>query len=291
MSPRPILAIVLVALTTSLAASTAQAWGPEGHAIIADIAELRLAAGPEAEVQRLLRLDPGKPTGLADVASWPDQMRWTHPETATWHFVNIPLAATSYRPERDCIGGNCVVDAIERFSRNLADRRRPDHERLEALKWVVHLVGDIHEPIHCANNDDRRGNELHLTYLGIDTDLHHVWDTSIVEVQYHWQLGITSGGGRETIHQVALELGLGITDRDKREIVPDGLLSALDRYVVDWANQSHAAAQRVVYGALPAAPRPTGWDQLYQEKSWPVAKTQLAQAGIRLAELLNEALK
>lgn len=291
MAPRLTRAISIIAFTTMLVTSQAQAWGPEGHAIIADIAELRLHAGPKAEVQRLLRLDASQPDSLADIASWPDQIRWGQPETAPWHDVDIPLAADAYLAARDCRDGNCAVDALKRFSLILADRKRSDSDRLAALKWVVHLVGDIHQPIHCATNHDRRGNDLHLTYLGSDTDLHHVWDMSIIEAQYHWQLGVAPGQGRETIRQAAVELSQGIADRDRREIAPDGLLSSLETTIIAWTNQSHAAAQAVVYGALPAAPRPRGWDVIYQQAAWPVAKLQLQRAGLRLAELLNEALK
>src|SRR5437763_7905713 len=124
----------------------AGAWGPEGHAIIAEIAELRLEPLVRSQVVQLLRLEGLR--HLDQVASWPDAVRPSRPETAPWHFVDIPLTAPAYDAARDCVGGNCVVFQIQRFASILGDRTALPQARLEALKFLVHFAGDIHQPLH-----------------------------------------------------------------------------------------------------------------------------------------------
>ena len=115
-----------------------------------------------------------------------DQIRMQRPETAPWHYVNIPIhpapdEPSDYDATRDCPNDACVVAKIEQFERVLADRQVSQRQRLEALKYLVHFVGDVHQPLHTSNDHDRGGNEVPVTFMGRQTNLHAVWDTGIIE--------------------------------------------------------------------------------------------------------------
>ena len=142
--PRHAIAASITLALTALAARPAFAYGPEGHALVADMAQSDLTPAALAETLRLLALEQAK--GLDDISSWADDYRSSHPETAQSHFVDIPLAAQSYDEQRDCHfdkdgkrtpDATCVVARLASFAQVLADRTRPDAERLVALKWVT----------------------------------------------------------------------------------------------------------------------------------------------------------
>ena len=152
------LGAVLVLLAGT--AGPALAWGYEGHRIVAEIAEQYLEPLTVRQVRELLALENA--TTLAEVSTWADEIRPRRPETAPWHFVDIPVhpapgTSAAYDAARDCPRGDCVVAAIERFAAVLRDKDAAPRRRLEALKWVVHFVADIHQPLHCADDNDRGG--------------------------------------------------------------------------------------------------------------------------------------
>lgn len=159
----------------------AQAWSFKGHQTIAEIAERQLPAGTRAAVGALL-VDEPTPT-LAAVSTWPDEVRdqeiWRH--TGRWHFVNFPQGACQYRPERDCAGGNCVIGALESQRVALRDPTTPRERRVEALKFVVHLVGDIHQPLHAGYGFDRGGNDTQIRLNRMGSNLHALWDGLLID--------------------------------------------------------------------------------------------------------------
>lgn len=148
------------------------AWGPEGHRIVAEVAENHLSAAARREIEELLGNDD-----LAAIANWADEIREQRPETAGWHFVDIPWTADGFLQTRDCFHAdashpatladhhNCVVDRIEIYETTLANRRAPVGERIEALKFLVHFVADLHQPLH-AVGEARGGNEIHISAFG-----------------------------------------------------------------------------------------------------------------------------
>jgi hypothetical protein len=167
----------------------ALAWGRQGHIIVAEIAEQYLEIKTVKQVRDLLALQ--NVATLADVSIWADQIRLQRPETAPWHYVNIPGHVPPGEPSayvfaRDCPRGDCVVGKIDDFVRVLgASQSSSASERLEALKFIVHFVADIHQPLHCIK-DNRGGNEIRVVSNGKPANLHTVWDTSILAaaVQY-----------------------------------------------------------------------------------------------------------
>ena len=163
----------------------AGAWGIEGHQIVAEAAQKLLTASARAEVDRLLALELG--ATLASVSTWADKFR--SPSTAPWHFVNLPRDSNcTYDPDRSCVQGACVVGAIERQAEVLASRAA-DEDRLKALKYVVHFVADVHQPLHAGFADDRGGNSFQLQAFGRGTNLHALWDSALLQ---QWPGGFTA---------------------------------------------------------------------------------------------------
>lgn len=275
-------------LSTILGIGHAAAWGPEGHAIVAEIAEARLTDAARAQVSQLLSQESHQ--HLDEIASWADDYRTSHPETAGWHFVDIPLGVASYDANRDCAGDNCVVAQIRHFATVLGDKNATPADRLMALKFVVHFVGDIHQPLHAEDHDDKGGNSVNLTYFGKSTNLHSVWDGRIIEQALGVTLGPNFAPDLPATQQVATVLGGNISANQASHWAPAGLTSQLDVVAAEWANESHALAQ-TAYRNLPPSRRPEGWDSRYQVEAWPVVEGQLTRAGVRLAEVLNEELQ
>lgn len=173
---------LLVAL---LFPALAMGWGPEGHRIVGELAQRQLSPQARAAVADLLQGEP-EPT-LAGVANWADTLRDADPElarrTSRWHFVNFRSTDCDYVPARDCPGGDCVIAAIDSQLRVLGDHTRPRQERAQALKFVVHFIGDVHQPFHAGGRDDRGGNDFQVNYHGHGSNLHATWDTLIVQHQ------------------------------------------------------------------------------------------------------------
>jgi len=170
------LALAIILLLPSFCWS----WGREGHRVIATVAEDHLNETTRVMIQSLIGNNH-----LYSVASWADDIRKQRRETAPWHYVNIPLGST-YSASRDCPPPrSCVVEKIGDFVKVLMDKKASREQRAEALKWVVHLVGDIHQPLHAAKEAEG-GNGIHVRFLGddrcghYDCNLHGVWDTSMI---------------------------------------------------------------------------------------------------------------
>lgn len=259
-------------------AGQALAWGQEGHSIIGEVAQHRLTPQAAAAVSRLL----GQGRSLASVSSWADDVRDQRPETYNWHFVDIALAEDRYKPERDCQPsekGDCIVAALERLTKDL--RCAPTDERKrDALRYVVHFVGDIHQPLHTVG-EARGGNDIRVEvrFAGAKTckggpcpihparsNLHAVWDGALIRATT-WDWG-------------------AYVDRLEGGWLKSAEAQNIDRGTpVQWAEETHQAARFV-------------WDQLsdghvvddtYYAKVLPTLDRQLGLAGLRLARLLNEA--
>jgi hypothetical protein len=154
----------------------ALAWGSDGHQIIAMLAEAQLSPAARKEINRLLALEPG--SALPNISTWADEHR--KPATAPWHYVNFPRGDCNYQPERDCLDGKCVVASIDR-QLEILRTSGDDEKRLIALKYVVHFIGDIHQPLHAGFGDDRGGSSYQLQAFMHGSNLHAVWDTGLIK--------------------------------------------------------------------------------------------------------------
>jgi hypothetical protein len=263
----------------ALASVNAHAWGVQGHRLVALIAANRLAPTARENVRWLL----GDET-LADVSSWADQYLEGNTQTALWHYLNIPPEATGYDRDRDCPPqpgvtagrGNdkwrdCAVDRILYNRARLADASLDRADRAIALKFLVHFVGDLHQPFH-ALGVERGGNGIPVSAFGSDRltrpdgssvphNLHSIWDSALIAHR-----------GLDDPHYVAAledEIRQNRWDR-----VPTGVPA-------DWAVESFLLAKAAL---LP--PR-ANVDETYYRAQIPVIDKRLALAGLRLAALLN----
>ena len=240
-------------------------WGPEGHRAVAMIAAKDLTPEVRDKIQTMLT--PHET--LAAISVWADDIREEHPETGPWHYIDVPLAASAIDMTHECPGGNCVVAKISEFESVLKNKSVDPALRREALEFVIHFVGDLHQPLHCADNNDQGGNKVQVIFFGQPSNLHAVWDGGII--------------GHEKQHGASLATAL------EGRITPEQRAAWVRGSVEEWALESHALAVSVAYGRLPSGTNPNLADD-YVNATMPVVEEQIEKAGIRLAHLLNEAL-
>jgi hypothetical protein len=259
---RPHLCLVLLSLCVP-----AFSWGPEGHSLIARIADSQLS--PEVRARVLEILGPGKT--MASVASWADEIRRARAETAPWHFVDIPIGKTHMDNARDCAKGDCIVAVISRFRQVLRDPATPPEQRSEALMFLIHFVGDMHQPLHSSDNHDRGGNSVQVQFHDRRTNLHSLWDSGVL--------------GR-LAPEDELFPALSRESGKRRKGWSKGT-------VTEWAEQSHKVGRKVVYGKLPqtAEGTPIAIDTAYEAAAGPAIGEQIERAGARLAKVLNTELR
>lgn len=261
----------LLALAVPAFATTVQAWGDIGHRIVAELAFRQLDPSAKAEVERLLTADGND--SLPDVASWPDRLR-DNPETkelgeatGPLHYMDFVDGKCHYVPARQCAGGKCVVGGLEKYVAILGDRHKSNAERAEALKFVVHFVGDVHQPLHAGNRDDKGGNDYQVQFDGKGTNLHSVWDSKMLYTRdLKWQA---------YADRLAAE---GPVTLPKPQ-------APLDNPYAQWAEESCEIVAKD--GFYPDSHKV---DDAYVARNLPVAETRLREAGKRLADLLNKTL-
>ena len=231
----------------------------------------RLDAG-RAQVQDLLGGEPE--AAMVTASTWADEVRPHRPQTAPWHFVDIPIGSRGYDAARDCKNDDCVVAQIEHERAILADPKLIAPVRAEALRFLIHFVGDIHQPLHASDNADRGGNEVKVVLGRKHTNLHAVWDVDIVK-----SLGTNAD-------HVACDLAAHITSADKAKWQTGG--------AANWANESWRIAGAEIYVKLPASGgtnAPVILPADYASAERPIVSAQLEKAGVRLAWVLNSALR
>jgi S1/P1 Nuclease len=244
------------------AANPALAWGPEGHQIMAGVAWRELTPAARAGVAHLL----GGGAMMVLDSNWADEIRDQRPGTAAWHYVNIEIGAAGYDAARDCRFGECVVAQIQRDAQILSDPQVPEAGKAEALRFLIHFVGDIHQPLHVADRHDEGGNKIFVIWHGKRTSLHKIWDTDVVA---------TLGPDSE---RIAADIEARLTPQQRKQF--SGGAPA------DWANESLALAQSEVYARLPQD-GPVRLPNDYVEQESGIARQQLTKAGLRLAAMLN----
>lgn len=264
---------IVLALFLVFSADLSFSWGPEGHRIVAAVAQDHLNETAKRNIQALLG-----DRSLASVATWADEVRTERPETSNWHVVDIPKSADTFLEARDCFRPldsspgsktdhkNCVVDRIDIFKQVLSDRSAARQDRAEALMYVVHFVAEVHEPFHALGDEDS-ATQIRVIEFGnaqcghSPCSLHHAWDAGMIA-----------------------HTGLSEANYVRRldKLIEDQHLSASGTSS-DWANESHHYAQ--------AAWLDNGGsvDESYYDRWVKVMDERLALAGIRLAAVLNEA--
>lgn len=266
--------IIAVLLLLVFPATQSYAWGPKGHQIVGDIARNHLTPTARQNLQALLGNDD-----LAAIANWPDEVRPQRPETSGWHYVDIPSNSPGFSQTRDCYAPddkhpsskddhhNCVVDRITIFQQIVADKSAPQATRIEALKFLVHFVGDIHQPMH-AIADEKGGNGIHVSEFGstqcgkYPCNLHGTWDSGLLEHT-----------GRSEQEYVAYLEQMITAKNLQAGGTPE-----------DWANESLSLAKKAWLNDGGSV------DDAYYKANIHIVDERLAVAGLRLAAVLNQAL-
>lgn len=253
------------------------AWGADGHHIVARIALLRMTPAAKQAAQELLGADD-----FVASSTWADQVRSARPETYNWHFVDIPVGQNTYDPARDCKAtdrGDCIIAELQRAEVEITNSALRIEPRREALKFLIHFVGDLHQPLHAIDNADKGGNDVHVTLVGQPPptrgtlNLHAVWDSSILS--------------QRTVMNEEEYANLLL------QSAPAHRADAPIDFVA-WALESHRLAETCAYaypgfapGHPPLSTVVVDLDVAYQQKAQTVIAQQLTLAGLRLADTLN----
>lgn len=251
MKPLKILAVALL-----LQPATVLGWGQTGHRVVGEIAAQHLSRKARKAVQRILG-----PASMAMVSTWMDDIKSDHAydHMRDWHWVTIPDGSTYATAEKNPNGD--VVEAIERMVEALkSDTLTPAHQAF-CLKVLIHLVGDLHQPLHVGKGDDRGGNSFQVQWFKKGTNLHHVWDESLVD------------GTKLSYTELAHSL-----DHASKEQIHAWSQGT----IADWAQENVGYRARIY-------PKEPGLNLSYEYRyeQWPLMEQQLLKAGIRLAGLLN----
>jgi hypothetical protein len=267
--------VAAVAALVLLLPSPALAWGKTGHRVVAAIADTQLSGLARAHVREIL----GQGESLDEAANWPDEMRsdpaqfWQKTSTP-WHYVTVNGITYDHAPSE-----GDALEALNHFKRALQDPKANLADKQLALRFVIHIVGDLHQPLHVGKCCDRGGNDVKVTWFGKPTNLHAVWDSALVDDE---QLSFS---------ELAAKLERHISDKQ--------LIAWWDINPRDWISES-AEYRDSLYPTAADMPKPKKGEKLkkgqpvlpdlsysYVYRLTPLMEQRLSQAGVRLAAYLN----
>ncbi|HEY0627368.1 MAG TPA: S1/P1 nuclease [Allosphingosinicella sp.] len=276
---------LLLGLALALAASPAGAWWEYGHYSVGRIAFMEVKPSTRAELNRLMKksglLDtPTCPaTTIEEVSYWPDCIKTLGDRfsyASSWHYQNVDVCKP-FDQKSACRDGNCVSAQIDRNAKLLADKTLPERERLMALAFLVHFVGDLHMPLHAGDKGDLGGNRFRASYGAITgRNLHAIWDGYLADRGISNPPGNAAGVLSEVSTEQRAAWRTGTTE--------------------DWAREGWEAARQFAYGSVMedpcgAAPETEPViDEATTRRLIPVIRERIAKGGLRLARLLDEAL-
>jgi nuclease S1 len=289
MPPRSRLSVALRTLAVALLLGPIQAWGwgSDGHKIVARIAADNLSPSAQSQVAGILGVPTSQLPSAMEAASILPDTRFREEDHCTepWHFIDICLSDTRADIPRRCRGGNCVTARIDEYSRRLTNENYDRWGAVGDLAFLIHFVGDLHQPLHAADDADKGGNCIMVDYPRAE-NLHNAWDDAVVRgLERSLDSGRPDPTARRLEETYASE-------------------QALDRWVpgdseaIAW--ESNQIARTEIYGPLNVPIEPCGTRLLcrtklrvdlspaYMEQAEVIAGHQLAKAGFRLASLLNE---
>ncbi|HEY1604016.1 MAG TPA: S1/P1 nuclease [Allosphingosinicella sp.] len=266
--------------------SPAFAWWDYGHRSVGTIAWAELNPRAKREIARLIAdsraLDtPECPIrNLADAADWPDCIRAYHERfnySFSWHYQDLDICRP-FDIKANCKDGNCITAQIARNLKLLADHKLPMRERLMALAFVAHFLGDLHQPLHVGEHGDAGGNQIVARYgaIGGKTNLHEIWDGLLAERA----ISSLPAGPRGILGQYT----------------PDQIAAMQQGNVADWTRETWQLSREDVYDLMFADPckgkqtGPVTMDEAMTQKLIPVVRLQIVRGGVRLAKLLNQTL-
>ena len=252
------IALLASLLAISAITSPARAWGPVGHRVTGAIADENLSGVARAHVKILLGTED-----FAEAATWPDDMKsdpadFWQKKASPWHYVTVREGG-DYKGSDAPEEGDAMT-ALTRFTAMLRDPKAAIEDKRLALRFIVHIIGDLHQPLHAGGGNDRGGNDVKVTWFGRSTNLHSVWDSAIIEqrsLSYSELAGWLS-----------------------RSITPEQVIAWNDRSPSVWLRES-IALRKTIYPTNPDL----SWDYAYQHRA--ELDDRLKHAGIRIAAYLN----
>ena len=252
------LAVLVGLLVSSITFATNPVWGPTGHRATGKVAEKHLTKRAKKKIDKLL-----KGESLAFVSTYSDEIKSDkkYSQFYTWHYVNMPLDSQYEDAEKNPKGD--LVTGINTCVSILKDKNSSDEDKAFYLRMLVHLVGDLHQPMHIGQKEDKGGNTIQVQWFGKGTNLHRVWDTDMIE---EWNMSY-------------LELANNTKDLSKAQV------KAIQQgSVVDWVHDTHKLS-KIAYESVEV-----GEDLKYRYSydHFSTVRKQLQKGGIRLAKLLND---
>lgn len=253
------------------------AWGNEGHQLTGHVAQSLLSSKARYQISQLA------PEGLALAAVFMDthrpQLKDKYPNSASWHYDDIPVCEAATK-EQYCTNGDCASVKIEENLRVLSDYHSSKAQKVEALRLVVHMVGDIHQPLHAATNGgDRGGNLLFIMYRARNSKLHGAWDTDFV---------------RDGLRGQSLSSYAGQLVTENKVKLPSWRIGN----PTQWIAESHEIAKSVTYAKLPGFACNLDLredvievDDAYRDEAVGIVKERITAAGVRIAWLLNRTFR
>lgn len=238
-------------------------WGVIGHRAIGKIAENHLTSRARDSVKALLGTE-----SLADVSTYADEIRSqdAFKNTGAWHYINLPLglSESDFIKKVSTMVDENVYSALVRSEHELTDSKSTRDQKIFALKFIVHLVGDLHQPMHVSREEDKGGNTIQLNYNGKGTNLHRLWDSGLIEKQGY------------TFEQVAVNYD-SASPAEIKKMQSDGIMT--------WIYESYLASS-ILYAEVDSM-KSRSIDDHYTTRHLPVVEERIEKAGIRLAGLLN----
>lgn len=232
-------------------------WGKNGHRAVGDIAAHYLDEDAQKAVDRILG-----PESMAIASTWMDEIRSdsTYDYTADWHWVTIPDGMSYAETEKNPNGD--LIKAIRDITADLKSGKLSAEEEEEKLKMLIHLIGDIHMPLHVGTGEDRGGNDVRVEWFWDSSNLHRVWDSGMID---ETQLSYT-------------ELAKSINHPTEKQIT-----EWQNSGVLDWARESMELRDEVY-----DLPKDKSINYEYMYRKYDIVEKRLLQAGVRLAGVLNE---
>uniref|UniRef100_A0A1D1YVZ5 Aspergillus nuclease S1 n=1 Tax=Anthurium amnicola TaxID=1678845 RepID=A0A1D1YVZ5_9ARAE len=279
----PLFPLVLISLSIS-AAPSVDAWGKEGHFMVCKIAEKYLT---ENATNAVLELLPAVAEGdLAAVCSWADEVRFRYRWSSPLHYINTP-GVCNFKQSRDCHNAKgekdmCVVGAINNYTAQLltyGDSSPSGYNLTESLMFLAHFMGDVHQPLHVGFADDEGGNTIVVRWYRRKTNLHHVWDVSIIET------------AMKDFYNKDINIMIESIEKNLTSNWADDIIGweTCDRKIVTCATKyaSESITLSCNYAYKDVEQDTTLGDEYFFSR-FPIVEKRIAQAGVRLAALLNK---
>ncbi len=257
MKTKLIYAILLLFICSSFSPSDVK-WSATGHRVVGKIADNYLKASTKRKIQKLLDRK-----SLAFVSTFADEIKSDkkYNEFYTWHYINMPLDATYETSKKNPKGD--LVTGIAYCKKIIKDDNASNDDKAFYLKLLIHLIGDLHQPMHVGKAEDRGGNDIKLQWFYKDTNLHRVWDNEMIN---SFDMGY-----------IELAENADVLTKQQVKAIQEGT-------VIDWVNETHILSNKV-YASV------TEGENLryrYSYDHFETVRTQLQIAGIRLAKVLND---